>query len=464
VRRRGLLAFAKAPYVRVLHPRSRGAGTDQRDGLDHVVHRARTDLLEQVAHAGRLDLETTDGASLAQELRRSRVVLRDRFEVHLDAALRERAHAVVDHRQRTVAEQVHLDQADRLDPVLVELCHEHTLGCTLTGDVVGDRPGGDDDPARMQPEVPGRIDEPRGDAQCLCETLVVEREAGCLGGREEGERDRVRGQLGVGGERRWKSALLVRCGSRCRSVCGVLCRDTVERPRSRGRMVREPPGPTAYLDRRDAERERCFAESRAKSTVVQGRDHRRALGGEELVEVFDDLVAPTPAEVEVDVRSVAARGVEEAFEQEPVAQRVGVGQREAVGDEAVRRRPASDARDLLASRVVREVLDEQEVRREAEPVDRRELVVEPPDDLGPQWAVATACAVEGELAELRVGRLVFFELDRGEVHAAELGRERAARGDLERALQRAGYRGRSIRRRSIRRLCGRRIERPRNLG
>ena len=68
--------------------------------------------------------------------------------------------------------------------------------------------------------------------------------------------------------------------------------------------------------------------------------------------VADDLVAPVVREVDVHVRHRDPLGVQEALEDEPVADRVHVGDAEAVGDERARRgaaaRPHRDA--LLGAR------------------------------------------------------------------------------------------------------------------
>ena len=179
--------------------------------------------------------------------------------------------------------------------------------------------------------------------------------------------------------------------------------------------------------------QRGLAEGGAQPEPVEGRDHRRALGSEELEDMVEHLVAAPPAEVQVDVRPVAARRVQEALEGEPVAEGVGVGQAQAVGDEAVRRRPAADAGDALGAGVGGEPLDQQEVGREAQALDRPQLVVQAVQHLGPQGAEASPRPVESQGAEARVGRLSILELDLGEVHAAERGRVAAVRRDDEAA-------------------------------
>ena len=83
-------------------------------------------------------------------------------------------------------------------------------------------------------------------------------------------------------------------------------------------------------------------------------------------DVLDDLAPARLAEVDVDVGQADALGVQEALEEQVVLHRVDVGDAQAVGDEAARRRAAArpDGNPLLP-RVADEVPDDQEVAREA---------------------------------------------------------------------------------------------------
>ena len=110
-----------------------------------------------------------------------------------------------------------------------------------------------------------------------------------------------------------------------------------------------------------------------------------ALGG-----VADHLGAVTLVEVHVDVGHLLAARVQEALEEQVVADRVEVDDPQAVGDAA----PAADPRPgptrmpLLAG-VVDEVPDDEEVRGEAHRGDDAELVFEAlADVVGERLAVA----------------------------------------------------------------------------
>jgi hypothetical protein len=95
-------------------------------------------------------------------------------------------------------------------------------------------------------------------------------------------------------------------------------------------------------------------------------------------DVLDHLAAARFAEVDVDVGGADALLVQEALEDQLVLDRIDVGDAQAVGDEAAGGRSAAGAdRDLPLARVADEVPDDQEVAREADAVDDRDLLVEP---------------------------------------------------------------------------------------
>ena len=445
----------EATYVSVLHPRSGRARADEGHGLDHVVHRACCGLPEQTAHARRLDLEAAQGPGTCEQLACSRVVLVDAREVGSPVA--EHLLAVVDHRQRAVSEQVHLHEAEGLDAVLLDLRHQDSLRRTLAGEHVGDRTGGDDDTTGMQAQVARGVEQCGGDLQHEGVALVLEGKAAALRGRGKGacegvslEPGRKLPQPGGGAAllpgpgRRWR-ALLERLFTPVVLGVPALVPGVVVRARRSVEGVvasADGPGqalrPAADLDRRETLCERRLAKGRAQAEAVPRRDHRRAFGAEGLPHVLDHLVAPAPAEVEVDVGAVLARGVEEAFERQAVAQGVGVGQLEAVGHEAVRGGAAAATGDGSLARVVRDARGQQEVGGEAELVDGGELEVQPSHDLGTQRGIAPPRSVEGQLAESRVGGLRLGELDLGEQHVAQGRHEAAALGHGERAQERPG--------------------------
>ena len=63
-----------------------------------------------------------------------------------------------------------------------------------------------------------------------------------------------------------------------------------------------------------------------------------------VLDVVDDAVAPVLAEVDVEVGHRHALRIEEALEQQVVAQRIEVGDAQRVGDQRARARAAARAR------------------------------------------------------------------------------------------------------------------------
>ena len=85
-----------------------------------------------------------------------------------------------------------------------------------------------------------------------------------------------------------------------------------------------------------AEHARGVARGRAREHLAEGDDLRHAVGAVLLGHVADHALAAAHGEVDVDIRHRHALGVEEALEQQVVAQRVDVGDLQAVGDDASR--------------------------------------------------------------------------------------------------------------------------------
>ena len=97
-----------------------------------------------------------------------------------------------------------------------------------------------------------------------------------------------------------------------------------------------------------------------------------------LAHVVDDLLALVHAEVDVEVGHRHALGVQESLEEQAVGDGVEVGDAQRIGDERPRARTAAgpDGHVVLLG-PVDEVLDDEEVAREAHRLDDRQLVVEP---------------------------------------------------------------------------------------
>jgi hypothetical protein len=113
---------------------------------------------------------------------------------------------------------------------------------------------------------------------------------------------------------------------------------------------------------------------------LEGLDHRDA-GGALLAEPCHhevvDVLAAVGLDVEVDVGQLVAVGVHEPFEREVVRDRVHVADAEREADQAPRGRPPTRHQDTELADVGHDVGDGEEQVVQAEPVDHRELVLQP---------------------------------------------------------------------------------------
>ena len=89
-----------------------------------VLEPVGLELADQRAHAAALQLEHADGVALAQHLVRRLVVQRKVVDVDGRAALRQQPHGVLDDGQVPQSQEVHLQQAELLDAVHIELGHD----------------------------------------------------------------------------------------------------------------------------------------------------------------------------------------------------------------------------------------------------------------------------------------------------------------------------------------------------
>ncbi len=106
------------------------------------------------------------------------------------------------------------------------------------------------------------------------------------------------------------------------------------------------------------------------------------------------LVAVFPAEVDVEVGRLLARGVDEALEVEVQLHRVHIGDAQAIGHQAVRPAAAPHVEEAPAARMVHDVLVDEEVADEAHLLDHVQLVPEPRHHLRAGRAVAVLQAFQ----------------------------------------------------------------------
>ena len=208
-------------------------------------------------------------------------------------------------------------------------------------------------------------------------------------------------------------------------------------------QLREPVAGAVVV----AEHARRVARRRAREHLAEGDDLRDRLLAVLVGHVADHALAAAHREVDVDVRHRHALGVEEALEQQVVAQRVDVGDLQAVGDDRARRRAAARAdRDPGVLGVLDEVPDDQEVGAEAHPLDHAELVLGALDRLGRRRvAVAAAQPLLHQRAQVLALALAVGRRIARDQLAAELELDVAALGDLERRGDRLGPLGERLR-------------------
>ena len=361
---------------------------EERDRGDDVFEVALLQARGEVALPRALELEEADRARRPDELVDLGVVARQlpRLDVLAGARL-DAAHRLGDGGVHLEGEDVHLDEPERLDVVLVELGHDDALGGPLQGDAVGERVAREDEAAEVGAEVHGVAGEALAEVDEAAVVRLLElvpRELGAL----------VDHLTELGG-----------------AAPGDLARELV-------RLV----GGEAEGAADDAHR-------RGRAHGVDGGDHGDLVVAEALVDVLDDLVAARRAEVDVDVGHLAARGVEEALEEQVVLDGVGVGDAQHVADDAVAGGAAAGVVDAAAAGELDDVVDGEEVLGEAELFDDAQLALEARGDLGGERPVALLGAGEAALPEQREGGLAGRQRVGGEEEAAEAQVEVAALGD-----------------------------------
>ncbi len=287
---------------------------------------------------------------------RQRVVERDRGDVGDTGELAR----LVDHVEVAQAEEVDLEQADRLDHGAGELRHDLLVGALpLERDEVHERLGADDDGGGVDAVLPRQPFERLREVDDLARDLLGVVRLLQLGARLEAVVERLAGAF------------------------GDELRDAVDRP---VRMVEHAPG---------------VAHGGAGGHRPERDDLGDVVAAVLVARVVDDALAALDGEVEIHVGHRLAAGIEHPLEEEAVDERVDVGDLEAVRDEAAGRRAAArpDA-DAVAAGERDEVGDDEEVVGEAHLLDRLELELEALAVLGRRRAVALRHADVDEVDEV----------------------------------------------------------------
>ena len=278
------------------------ARTVERDERDDLVDLGDVELAAERLHAAGFELEHADGLRLIEEGEGLGVVEADFLDVEVGqlAVLADEILGVVDDRERLEAQEVHLQEAELLDGILgilgrqVAFLHRHR-------DDVGERAVGDDHAARV---LAGVAHHALDDAAGLDDA----------------------GGLGVDAD---LFAELVGLLER------VLERDVD--------VVGDELGEAVGLDERQVADAGEVADDHLGAERAEGDDVGDAVLAVFLAHVADDLVAAAHAEVDVEVGRGDALRVQEAFEEQAEADRIDVGDLEAVRHDRAGARASSRA-------------------------------------------------------------------------------------------------------------------------
>ena len=388
-----LLHAHPAAQVRLDHVGLHRPGTEQRDVDDQVLPPGGLELLEQLALAGRLDLEAAERVRGADQLERRDVVGGDPVQVDLLAGgPRDLVQGVAHRREHPDAQDVELQVAEQLDVVLVGLDHPVAVRAPLERHPVHQLVVRQDDAAGVQRDVTREAVQPLGHAE---------------------------------------QQLELRHGQ----VDAVELRQTVDRlAEVAGRDVRERLRHDPELGVGQAERLAHLADGRARPVRVDHGDARGAVVAVAREHHVVDVLAPRRLHVDVDVRRLVAHRVHEPLERQVVADRVHVGDGGQVADERARSRAPARAADAHRLDVRDDVGHGQEERRRAELVDHRELVVEAIPDLLRGLHVPVFDPSPAPFREHRRGAAPVRHREVREMQALQPQVERARLGDPQRGV------------------------------
>ena len=119
-----------------------------------------------------------------------------------------------------------------------------------------------------------------------------------------------------------------------------------------------------------------------------------------LVNVLNPLLASLVLEIDIDVGRLAAIRGDETFEQKAALARVDIGDAQAVADRRVGRRAAALTQDVLASRMLDDVMDGEKIRCVVEHGDQRQFMIERlADTVRDAVGIARGRALPGQVDE-----------------------------------------------------------------
>ena len=366
-----------------------GPGPDDRD-LDHqVVEFTWLGLVQRLLLGSRLDLEEADGVDRADHVVDARIVESDAVEVGADAVgLLDHLQALGDRGEGAQPQQVHLDEAEVLDIVLVELDHHPALHAgALHRDHVDERLAGHQHAADMDREMPGgALDGP----QDLQELLPRERPAGGV-------------RLHPG------------------RLQGVLHPALAPAVDGLGEAVDDRLGKAHHLAH--------LAHREARPEGDHVGDHPGALRPVLLIHMLDHLLAVIGGEVDVDVGRPLMVDVEEALEEEVVSDGVDPGDAEEVGDDGISGAAPPLPGHAMLPGPPHDLVDDQEEFGEIGLLNDVQLGLQPLRDQRGERAVAAPDLVLAEAVEDGEGGLALRDGEAREADIGEIEVEAALRRD-----------------------------------
>ncbi len=372
------------------------AGPDDRDLDDEVVVRAGPQPRQHRHLRARLDLEHAHRVGVADH-----VVDRRVFGGHgrecpaLAAAAVHEVERAADRGEHAEPEHVDLEQAERIEVVLVPLDHG-AVGHrgVLDGNEFFEQVARDDESADVLREVARKPEQGPCEGQYPCEHRTVGIQAGFT-------------HAGL------VDARAVPPLHRAREGCD--------------------------LQRVESHRLRHVAQRAARPVADDRCSQRSPLAAVLGVDVLDDFFTPLVLEVDVDVRRFVALPGNEALEQQRHAPGIDFGDAETEAHRRVGRRAATLAENVPRAREPHDVVHGEEVRLVLELGDQRELVLDRLSRRGRHaFRPAVTCALLRE-APQPCGRRVTFRHDLARIFVTQfLERERAARGDLHRSGEQLG--------------------------
>ena len=333
-----LLDLVPPPQIGMHHVALNRAGTHDRDFNDEIVEGARFQARQHVHLGAALDLEDAERFAPAEHVVDVGIVLFDRRQlVTLALVAGDQVKTFADAGQHAQRQHVDLHHAQRVDVVLVPLDEGAVVHRGVADRHIG-----------VEPILRQHI------AADMLRQMA--RKLDQLGGKLDGEFDH--------GVRRVEASLTDL------HLAKALAPTSPHGIRERGGDILGQP-----------ERLADVADRAARAIMDDGGDDRGAVAAVAAVDILHHLLAPRMFEVDVDVRRLQPLLGDEALEQQIDLGRIDRGDAEYVADGRVRRRSPTLAKNVLAARVMHDVVHGQEIMRVVQLGDQVELLAQGGEEL-----------------------------------------------------------------------------------